>query len=104
MTLTASQIIDGVLDGTVAVAEGIGAPPSTVSSWKVNGIPAWRHAAIEAYAARKGIAFVFGERDGAASPPEAAVTICGVCERRADQPEVNACTFSGCGLRQRQAA
>lgn len=103
MTRTASQIID-LLGGTVAVAEGIGSPPSTVSSWKINGIPAWRHGAIEAFAARKGVTLVFDEGDGAPTAHEAAVTICGVCERRADQPEVKACTFSGCGLRQRQAA
>jgi hypothetical protein len=104
MTLTASQIID-LLGGTVAVAEGIGAPPSTVSSWKVNGIPDWRKAALEMLAARKGVTLIFGGADGAPVPPEAAgVTICGVCELRADQPEVKACTYAACGLRQRLAA
>src|SRR3546814_7658693 len=29
-----------------------------------------------------------------------AVVTCGTCDRRADQPEVDACTASDCGLRQ----
>lgn len=33
-----------------------------------------------------------------------AVVTCGTCDRRADQPEVDACTASNCGLRQKEAA
>jgi len=32
------------------------------------------------------------------------VVTCGTCDRRADQPEVDACTASNCGLRQKEAA
>lgn len=32
------------------------------------------------------------------------VLMCGTCERRADQPEVQSCTASNCGLRQKEAA
>jgi hypothetical protein len=31
-------------------------------------------------------------------------TVCGVCERRADNPEVRACVASNCGLRAKEAA
>lgn len=34
----------------------------------------------------------------------ARVMTCGICERRADQPEVSACTDANCGLRQKEAA
>ncbi|WOF43797.1 hypothetical protein KNJ79_02195 [Sphingopyxis indica] len=33
-----------------------------------------------------------------------AVATCGVCDRRADRPECEACTRSDCGLRQKEAA
>lgn len=50
--LTAAQIIEALGD-TTAVAREIGAPPTTVQSWKgANFIPGWRRPALLALAAK----------------------------------------------------
>lgn len=57
----AEQFINA-LGGTVAVANALGAPPSTVSSWKqANSIPHWRMAGLLALAAEKGVPVTRGE-------------------------------------------
>lgn len=53
--MTADQIIDA-LGGTVAVAEALRLPPTTVSSWRpVNFIPEWRHGPLLSLALEKGV-------------------------------------------------
>lgn len=52
MQTEAARIIDE-LGGTTVVARAIGAPVSTVHSWRKSRIPHWRVAAIEALASQK---------------------------------------------------
>ena len=53
--MTVKEFIDS-LDGTVAVAEAIGAPVSTVSGWNIsNAIPAWRMLPLRELAKEKGV-------------------------------------------------
>lgn len=35
---------------------------------------------------------------------QAAIALCTTCDRRADDPQVSACTQADCGLREREAA
>ncbi|MGK2287323.1 carph-isopro domain-containing protein [Pedomonas sp. V897] len=52
MQTEAALMIDE-LGGTTAVARAIGVPVSTVHSWRKNGIPHWRHDAIQKLASKK---------------------------------------------------
>lgn len=49
------------LGGTVEVARAMEAPPSTVHSWKKNGIPQSRLAHIKLVAKEKGVELPLGE-------------------------------------------
>lgn len=52
---TVSDIIEA-LGGTSKVADALGAPPQTVSSWKAaNSIPHWRMDGIKKLARKKGL-------------------------------------------------
>lgn len=52
MQTEAALMIDE-LGGTTAVARAIGAPVSTVHSWRKNGIPHWRKDALQKLASKK---------------------------------------------------
>lgn len=54
------------LGGTTAVAKLLSAPPSTVHSWRKNGIPRSRMAHLELAAKAEGIALPEARQDAAA--------------------------------------
>jgi len=86
----AGKIID-VLGGTSAVARALGAPPSTVSSWRKNGIPHWRWAALHDLAERMGLSF--DQREEVSVEP---VIVCDVCERIVKTETAVECRFADC--------
>jgi YdaS antitoxin of YdaST toxin-antitoxin system len=53
MSLTPTSAIDA-LGGTGAVAEALGVPNNTVSTWRIRGIPARRWPSLVRLAAEKG--------------------------------------------------
>src|SRR3546814_7902746 len=82
-----------------AMAAAIGEPGVKVRQWRNRGnIPSRYWPRIIAEAKKKR-----AKLDMSQFIPPAVVT-CGTCDRRADQPEVDACTASDCGLRQKEAA
>lgn len=89
--------------GIRPMASKLGVPSSTVKSWHVKReIPGWRYDHILLVAARHKIPLTRKELQ--IIRPDANVITCGTCDRRADQPECEACTRSDCGLRQKEAA
>lgn len=49
-----AEAVIAALGGDTEIAKELGAPVSTVGSWKTDGIPRWRRDAIKAVAARLG--------------------------------------------------
>ncbi len=64
MANAADHIID-TLGGTTAVSRMIDAPPSTVHSWRKNGIPRSRMAHLRLVASAEGIEFDFAAAEHA---------------------------------------
>ena len=63
MTEAAQRIKD--LGGTTKVARALGAPVTTVDSWRHNGIPPWREKAIDDAVANGELAATTAERSAA---------------------------------------
>jgi len=124
MTEIARNII-ATLGGSTAVSRMTAAPVSTVHSWKHNGIPPSRLAHLKLVAEKEGIAIDWAtglppEAEEASSSSEngtewpiaatgkarqiSVPAVCGVCERRADDPAVPSCTAIDCGLAAKVAA
>lgn len=88
-------------DNAEALAADIGEPGVKVRQWRNRGnIPTRYWSRIIAEAKKRGEDLDMGQF----LPPVATVATCGVCDRRADRPECEACTRSDCGLRQKEAA
>ncbi len=100
METIADHVIDA-LGGTTAVARLSATAPSTVHSWRKNGIPPSRLAHLKLAAAASGIGVnidaVIAANDGL--QPNASVALCGRCGVRAEAPSVASCTSVHCPMR-----
>lgn len=82
-----------------AMAAAIGEPGVKVRQWRNRGnIPSRYWPRIIAEAKKKGVKLDMSQFIAPA------VAMCGACELPADRPEVDSCTRSDCGLRQKEAA
>lgn len=72
MPLTSDSAIDD-LGGTGAVAEALGLPVSTISTWRTRGIPSRRWADFVRLASEKGCLHITFEALAIAAPRETAV-------------------------------
>lgn len=89
--------------GIRPMASKLGVPSSTVKSWHVKReIPGWRYDHILHVAASHKIPLA--RKELAQVRPDSGVALCGTCDRRAEAPDVSACTAVDCGLRQKEAA
>lgn len=89
-------------DNAEAMAADIGEPGVKVRQWRNRGNipPAYWPRIIAEAQMKRGVAIEMAQF----IKPSAGVLTCGTCDRRADQPECDACTRSDCGLRQKEAA
>lgn len=96
MSYVANAIIDA-LGGSTAVSRIVKTPLSTVHSWRKNGIPPARLDHLRLAAAAREIPV-----DVDAVAAKAATAVCGACELRAEQPQVDACTRTDCPMHARE--